>query len=537
MEGKVSIEELLQEIEMLRCRVAETEEKDVAHSRLEKELGERTGGLEQRIREANCLYEVSRLVAEKGVSPDEIIQKAARELLASLGHHRDRQVRVIVGNRVFDSQTPHRPAATLRWDITIRGTHMGLLEVSYDRYPLGDRERQLAADVAGLLARIIEQKQTERTILENERSFRTLVENSPTGIFIVQNGKVVYENPEEKRLSGPLVHLFRDGDLSGIHPEDKAKVNEGFKKIMAGEIRNLDIDFRFFVPGPADLGPEVKWVQCRASLIDYLGNEAILVNKLDVTRTKELEFLLRTEDKMASLGRVASGMAHEIRNPLSGINIYLSNLEKIIDEGESTRKAKVKVIIGQLQSASDRIESVIRRVMDFSKPSEPRFLKTSINQSIHNAVNFSAVTLRKAGVALNTVLAEDLPLCYADPHLMEQVILNLITNAKEAMKQGVAEKAITVTSSSRDERIVVTVSDTGPGVPQYMRKRIFDPFYTTKDGNTGIGLSLCHRIIVDHGGSLTVTDNDRGGAEFKIELPLEREKRKVAGDKLLHIRD
>ncbi len=362
----------------------------------------------------------------------------------------------------------------------------------------------------------------EQTLLQSEKSFRTLVENSPTGIFIVQNGKVVYENPEEKKISGPLAQLFRNGDLANVYPEDMMKVREGFDKIMTGEIRNLDIDFRFFVCGSTDTAPEMRWVHCRASLIDYMGEEAILVNKLDVTKTKELEFLLRTEDKMASLGRVTSGIAHEIRNPLSGINIYLSNLEKIIDRGESTRKAKE--IISEIQSASDRIESVIRRVMDFSKPSEPRFMRTNINQCIQNALDLSLVTLQKAGITLGKSLATNLPLCNADPHLIEQVILNLITNAKEAMKNMVKGKTINVVSSVQNDCIVVTISDSGPGVPLHMRKKIFDAFYTTKEGNTGIGLSLCHRIVVDHGGSLTVNNNDREGAEFKIELPLRREK-------------
>lgn len=537
MEERVSTAGLLEEIKALRSRIAEFEAKDTVRSRSEQELGERTVELERRISEANCLYEVSRLVADKGVSSDEIIRKAGYELLSSLGHSGDRQVRVAIGQHLFESQAPRPSSATFCCEITINGAHMGCLAVYYEEHPLADREKQLATDVAGLLARIIEQKRTEKTILENERSFRTLVENSPTGIFIVQNGQVVYENPEERRLSGPLVHLFRDGDLSGIHPADMEKVEEGFRKIMAGEERNLDIDFRFLVTGPADAVPERKWVHCRASLIDYMGSEAILVNKLDVTRTKELEFLLRAEDKMASLGRVTSGIAHEIRNPLSGINIYLSNLEKLIGQERSGGEEKAKEIIGQLRSASDRIESVIRRVMDFAKPREPKFARVSINQSILNAVHFSSTTLRKAGVRLTSDLTEDLPLCYADPHLMEQVILNLITNAKDAMRQSASEKIIRVTSAEQDGRIIITVSDSGPGVPLHMRKRIFDPFYTTKDGGTGIGLSLCHRIVVDHGGSLSVHNKDSGGAEFKIELPLGGEYRKAPGDKFLHIRD
>jgi len=137
--------------------------------------------------------------------------------------------------------------------------------------------------------------------------------DSPPPFFLRNTCKVVYENPEEKKISGPLAQLFRNGDLSNIHPEDMMKVREGFDKIMSGEIRNLDIDFRFFVCGSTETAPEMRWVHCRASLIDYMGEEAILVNKLDVTKTKELEFLLRTEDKMASLGRVTSGIAHRYR--------------------------------------------------------------------------------------------------------------------------------------------------------------------------------------------------------------------------------
>ncbi|MBA4419108.1 MAG: hypothetical protein C0392_14560 [Syntrophus sp. (in: bacteria)] len=523
MKKNDKIEHLLEEIETLQNRITELEAMEASHSRMEQELGKRTEELEQRIREANCLYGVSRLIEERDLSLNDIIEKTVNVLSSSLGLQANSQVRVTLGNRVIDSGNPPQSSAKLSCDLIVHGKSMGFLDVYYNEYGLGDGVRQLATAVAGLLARIIEQKQTEQTLLDNERSFRTLVENSPTGIFIVQNGRVVYENPEEKRLSGPLAQLFRNGDLSNIHPEDMMKVKEGFDKIMSGETQNLDIDFRFFVCGKTDIAPEMKWVQCRASLIDYMGGKAILVNKLDVTRTKELEFLLRTEDKMASLGRIASGIAHEIRNPLSGINIYLGNLEKIIDKCENTRKAKE--IIGELQSASNRIESVIRRVMDFSKPSEPKFIRVNINQSIQNAIKYSLFTLQKSAIAVNTFLAEDLPLCSADPHLMEQVILNFITNAKEAMKNMVNGKTINVASSVQNDRIVVTISDSGPGVPLHMRKKVFDAFYTTKEGNTGIGLSLCYRVVVDHGGLLTVNNNNQGGAEFKIELPLKREKR------------
>jgi len=129
--------------------------------------------------------------------------------------------------------------------------------------------------------------------------------------------------------------------------------------------------------------------------------------------------------------------------------------------------------------------------------------------------------LRKSGIAIEKALAEDLPPCRADPRLIEQVILNLITNAAEAMEGMQKAKKIEITSSIEHVRVLVTVSDSGPGVPLNLREEIFDPFCTTKNGSTGLGLSLSHRIITDHGGSLRVGASVLGGAEFIIELPVE----------------
>ena len=158
--------------------------------------------------------------------------------------------------------------------------------------------------------------------------------------------------------------------------------------------------------------------------------------------------------------------------------------------------------------------------MDFSKPSEPKLVLTDINQPIEEAINLSSVTLRKSGIKIEKTLAKDLPLCHADPLLIEEVILNLITNATEAMKNVDGDKKIDVTSSVKNDRIIVRVSDSGPGVTPDLKDKIFDPFYSTKNGSTGIGLSINHRIITDHGGSLRVSSSKLGGAEFVIEIPV-----------------
>ncbi len=360
---------------------------------------------------------------------------------------------------------------------------------------------------------------------EGERRLRDLVESSLTGIFIIQDNQIVYKNPEQERLFGPLPEPFGFTDFKNVHPDDAEEFNQLYQRVLSGDARALDTEIRFYPIDKMDSRVDMRWAHCRASLIKYQGKEAILVNMMDITRTKELEHLVLMKQKMVSLGHVAAGIAHEIRNPLSGINIYLATLKKIFDgsnrfEQESLRKAKE--IVGQLQSASDKIESVIRRVMDFSKPSQPKLALTDINESIEEAVNLSSVTLRKRGIKLEKSLAQDLPLCRVDHNMIEQVILNLVTNAAQAMKKTEGPKIIEITSSKENNRVVIRVCDSGPGVPLSVRDKIFDPFFTTKSDSSGIGLSLSHRIITDHGGTLGVTASKWGGAEFRIEIPVRK---------------
>jgi signal transduction histidine kinase len=196
----------------------------------------------------------------------------------------------------------------------------------------------------------------------------------------------------------------------------------------------------------------------------------------------------------------------------------LNTLGKIYQKEEN--RDKVELILDHLKSASGKIESVIRRVMDFSKPGEPKFSLVDINHPVTEAVNLTAVTLRKSGIKIECNLAADLPHCRADQNLLEEMVLNLITNAAEAMKTIESEKKIAITTAAGDGSILLTIDDSGPGVRENIRNKIFDPFFTTKNDSTGIGLSLCHRIVSDHGGVLTVFESSLGGASFRIEIPV-----------------
>jgi C4-dicarboxylate-specific signal transduction histidine kinase len=284
----------------------------------------------------------------------------------------------------------------------------------------------------------------------------------------------------------------------------------------------MDVDFRFYPPGTASDSAALRWVNSRGTVIEYQGAPALFVTMMDISRIMELEQLVRIQDKMASLGRVAAGIAHEIRNPLTGINSYVYMLQRFAEDhaGAPEEGATLREIIEALQAASNRIEAVIRRVMDFSKPGVPKLSPARINRAVEEAIQLAAVTLRKSGVAIETKLDPALPLCPADSSMIEQVLLNLLTNAAQAMTRWAGEKRIAVQTWQQENGIAVAVADSGPGIAPENRAKIFDPFFTTKSDGSGIGLSLCQRIIADHKGTLTVGTSRWGGAEFRIEIPL-----------------
>ena len=246
-------------------------------------------------------------------------------------------------------------------------------------------------------------------------------------------------------MFGPTTETTIPLSMDNIHPDDIEKVHRLYQELDKGKSTTFETEYRFFPKGRAGSKPDMKWVACRAIKIKFKGDDAILVNMLDITRSKELENYLLIQDKMASLGHMAAGIAHEIRNPLSGINIYLNTLEKRCRKLEN--REKELEIIEQIKSASFKIESVIRRVMDFSKPGEPKFVLSHVQVPIDEAVNLASVTLRKSKIKIFKIVEKKLPESLIDPPLIEEVLLNLITNAADAMKEMDADKNIEIVAS------------------------------------------------------------------------------------------
>ena len=243
------------------------------------------------------------------------------------------------------------------------------------------------------------------------------------------------------------------------------------------QVQHTGTEFRYLPSGDVADTQDMKWIHFRATPVEYSGRKAVLFTMMDVTKTREMERLLQIQDRMASLGRVAAGIAHEIRNPLSGINIYLSALGKLYEQGD---QEKIQDSLLKIKAASAKIESVIKRVMDFSRPSEPGFVRTGINEPVEEALGLSAVMLRKTGIRVSTDFSPDLPLCRIDPQLNEQVLLNLINNPAGAIKDLSRQKIIKVRTPNNGNSFPGTVYDSDPGVPTAMRTHVYEPYYPTQ---------------------------------------------------------
>jgi signal transduction histidine kinase len=364
---------------------------------------------------------------------------------------------------------------------------------------------------------ITEKKLAEMALRASEAQFRVLLKNVVLGIFIIKADKVVYLDPEQEILCGPLFSSFIS---SYFDSKDGEKIESFYKEILVSGNSKEGLELRFSPQGNATDNENMPWVHCKGSRIEYEGDAAVMIALVDVTRVKEMEKVMQLREKMVSLGQVAAGIAHEIRNPLSGINIFLEGIAENFEPPENA--ADIRMLIKEARKASGKIEATIKRVLDFARPSRPHMKEMDINIPVREAIELMGTTLRKWDILIESDLGESLPSLFLDALLIEQVVMNLITNAADAMKNNTAPKRIKLTTSQVQHDVFLSISDSGEGIPAAVEKKIFDPFFTTKADGSGIGLSFCQRVITDHNGTISLLPSEWGGAQFRIKLPVDK---------------
>jgi len=261
--------------------------------------------------------------------------------------------------------------------------------------------------------------------------------------------------------------------------------------------------------------------------IDYQGKDEIgrlitsfnsMLDRLDAAK-KELEQFhfqqLEQADRLASIGEMAAGIAHEIKNPLAGISAAVT-----IIKGNFASSDPHCEILNEVLQQVQRMDKTLNDLLFFGKPSMPELACIDINDIIDKTLKFASQHRGLLNIEKRLELAPDLPTVYADSKQMQQVFLNIILNAFQAMTSG-GILTITTCMVSQDDRVSVRidVADTGPGIPTQILEKIFTPFFTTKAQGTGLGLPICSKLVHLHNGELRVESDDRNGTVFTVELP------------------
>jgi PAS domain S-box-containing protein len=239
-----------------------------------------------------------------------------------------------------------------------------------------------------------------------------------------------------------------------------------------------------------------------------------LVTLRDLDSLESINTQLQVSERLAALGRITAGVAHEVKNPLNSMRLWLENLkESILAEQDSASQQAVQVLDKEI----DRLDAVVKRFLDFTRPMDIRLEATQLAELLKEVLEVARPQLQKSSIHLAQLLPIDVPEVYVDRALLKQAVLNLVLNAAEAMPSG---GQLRLVLSRRGEMAEITVGDTGKGIPLENRQKIFQLFFTTRPGGSGIGLASTFRIVQLLNGSIDFTSEVGRGTTFRIELPL-----------------
>ncbi len=333
-----------------------------------------------------------------------------------------------------------------------------------------------------------------------------VVSHLPLGLVAVgREGQVEFLNGAAEKIVGVSLGDVRGKKPEAVFPALWTAVRDDLENGNTVVERELECEF-----------PGGRRVPIAISATKILNKEGEFVGGVvlfrDLGEVRRLQEEVRRSEKLAALGGLAAGVAHEIRNPLSSIKGFATFFMGRFDENTEEKKA-AEIMIREVE----RLNRVISELLEFARPSELKVRETDIGEVLEHSLRLVEEDARSKGVVTEFVGTNHVPNALIDPDRFFQVLLNLYLNAIEAMEEG--GRLWVGVSGTDDGKIEIEVTDTGKGINMADISRIFDPYFTTKSKGTGLGLAIVHKIVEAHGGEIRVTSTRGVGTTFFITIP------------------
>jgi two-component system NtrC family sensor kinase len=358
-----------------------------------------------------------------------------------------------------------------------------------------------------------DERRAREEVASIESRYTRLVESATDAIFTVgADGRMTGVNRSLERASGRgRAFLVGVPFHSLLEPRDQATAARAMDEALAGLRRRLELRY-VAADGDSRL--------CSLTLTPLVENGEVtgaLGIVRDVTDERRMAEQLMQQEKLAAIGQLVSGVAHELNNPLASVMAFAQLL--LAAPADAPRDTKALDAINQ---EAKRAAKIVSNLLTFARQHQPERMIADLNRIVRDTVDLHRYALRVANIETDLLLDAELPFTWADPFQLQQVVLNLVTNAEQALKTRPHGARITIVTERRDAQLIVRVCDNGPGIAAEHLSRIFNPFFTTKPvgEGTGLGLSISDGIIREHGGRLSAESRVGEGATFVLELPI-----------------
>jgi len=365
----------------------------------------------------------------------------------------------------------------------------------------------------GTLTDVTEQRKMESALRRQEQFRQKLLESFPDLILVVDlEERYTFASSRIRDLLG-----YRPEELVGRKIEDLQDHSPEFLSLYRDVASGKQL---FAASEYGALHRDGNWRTMRASASQFFDSEnklsGVIISVRDITVEKKLEQQIIQSERLAAMGQMIGGFAHELNNPLTTI-VGVSDL---LREGENS-ESRIKQL-NMLHQQARRATEIVQNLMYFSRPPAPGKTPVNLSELVTRTLHLHAYSLRKSNITVDFLPEESLPQITGDPHQLIQVFLNLMLNAEQAIREARDKGTLRIRLRKTDGHIQVVFEDDGPGIAPEILPNIFDPFYTTRrpGRGTGLGLSICKAVLKEHSGNIEATSAPGGGAVFTVSLPI-----------------